>query len=143
MTGMYHAEVVGSLLRPRYLSEARAALNVGRIGSREFRQVEDRAVDQVITLQEGCGLDVISDGELRRFSFLDPLLAEADGVMQRPGAGVTFHGAGGDAWDWPAPTTVTSKLRAQRMLAIEEFRPQRKNIAYPKHLSDIAVSAAC
>ena len=118
---VYHAEVVGSLLRPRYLSEARAALDAGQIASPAFKRIEDRAVDQGIALQEGCGIDAITDGELRRFSFLDQLLAEVDGVMERPGAGVTFHGAGGEIWDWHAPITVTGKLRAQRMMTLEEF----------------------
>ncbi len=131
MTGIYHAEVVGSLLRPRYLWEARAALDAGRISPHEFKQIEDRAVDQAIALQEGCGLDVVTDGELRRFSFLDHLLAEVDGVMERPGAGVTFHGAGGDTWDWHAPVTVTGKLRARRMLTLEEISYSRARAHAP------------
>jgi len=121
MPGIFHADVVGSLLRPRYLTQARAALEAGQIGPPEFKEIEDRAVDQAIALQEGCGLDVISDGELRRFSFLDHLLGEADGVSERPGAAVTFHGKGGDVWDWHPPFTVTGKFRARRMLTIEEF----------------------
>ena len=74
MTVLYHADVIGSLLRPRYLSEARAALTAGRMSNTEFKRIEDRAVDQAIAMQEGCGLDVVNDGELRRFSFLDHLL---------------------------------------------------------------------
>ncbi|MGH3205243.1 MAG: hypothetical protein ACRDP5_24815, partial [Streptosporangiaceae bacterium] len=70
----YHADVIGSLLRPRYLSEARDALAAGRISNEEFKRIEDRAVDQAIAMQEGVGLDVVNDGELRRFSFLDHLL---------------------------------------------------------------------
>jgi methionine synthase II (cobalamin-independent) len=66
-----------------------------KLAPHAVKLIEDRAVDQAIALQEGCGLDVVSDGELRRFSFLDHLLAEVDGVVERPGAGVTFHGAGG------------------------------------------------
>jgi len=76
----YHADVIGSLLRPRYLSEARAALAAGRISNEEFKRIEDRAVDQAIAMQEACGLDVVNDGELRRFSFLDHLLGDMEGV---------------------------------------------------------------
>jgi 5-methyltetrahydropteroyltriglutamate--homocysteine methyltransferase len=128
---VYHAEVVGSLLRPHYLSEARAALDAGQIEPHVFKQIEDRAVDEGIALQEGCGIDAITDGELRRFSFLDQLLAEVDGVMERPGAGVTFHGAGGEVWDWHAPITVTGKLRAQRMMTLEEFSYARGRARVP------------
>jgi 5-methyltetrahydropteroyltriglutamate--homocysteine methyltransferase len=131
MTGIHHAEVVGSLLRPRYLWEARAALDAGSIAPHEFKRIEDRAVDQAIALQEGCGIDVVTDGELRRFSFLDHLLADVDGVMERPGAGVTFHGSGGDSWDWHAPVTVSGKLRARRMLTLEEFSYSRARATAP------------
>jgi 5-methyltetrahydropteroyltriglutamate--homocysteine methyltransferase len=131
MTSIYHADVVGSLLRPRYLFEARAALDTGRIAPHEFKRIEDRAVDQGIALQEACGLDVVSDGELRRFSFLDHLLADVEGETERPGAGVTFHRAGGEEWEWHAPTTVTGKLRARRMLTIEEFSYARGRARVP------------
>ena len=82
---LYHADVIGSLLRPRYLSEARAALAAGRISNTEFKRIEDRAVDQAIAMQEACGLDVVNDGELRRFSFLDHLLGDMEGVADMPG----------------------------------------------------------
>jgi len=122
MSGTYHAEVDGSLLRPRYLSEARAALDAGRMDPPEFKRIEDRAVDQAIAMQEGCGLDVISDGELRRFSFLDQLLGETEGLTEREGAAVRFHGADpADDWEWHPPVTVAGKIRARRMMTIEEF----------------------
>jgi 5-methyltetrahydropteroyltriglutamate--homocysteine methyltransferase len=89
MTVLYHADVIGSLLRPRYLSEARAALAAGRISNEDFKRIEDRAVDQAIAMQEACGLDVVNDGELRRFSFLDHLLGDMEGVTDMPGAPVT------------------------------------------------------
>src|SRR5579872_2006187 len=61
ITMPYHADVIGSLLRPRYLSEARAALAAGRISNEDFKRIEDRAVDQAIAMQEGVGLDVVND----------------------------------------------------------------------------------
>ncbi len=131
MPGIYHADVVGSLLRPRYLWQARAALEAGQMGPREFKEIEDRAVDQAIAMQAGCGLDVVSDGELRRFSFLDHLLGEADGVTESPGAAVTFHGQGGEVWDWHPPFTVTGKFRPRRMLTIEEFSYARARAGRP------------
>src|SRR6266487_1377575 len=112
MPGKYHAEVIGSLLRPRYLTEARAALDAGRIDPPEFKRIEDRAVDQAIAMQEGCGLDVISDGELRRFSFLDQLLGDVEGVTESEGAAVRFHGADpSEDWEWHPPIIITGKIR--------------------------------
>ena len=62
----------------------------------EFKRVEDRAVDQALAMQEGCGLYVVNDGELRRFSFLDHLLGDMEGVAAIPGAPVRFHAP--DPW---------------------------------------------
>jgi 5-methyltetrahydropteroyltriglutamate--homocysteine methyltransferase len=122
----HHTDVIGSLLRPRYLSEAGAALGAGLMSAQEFKRIEDRAVDQAIAMQEGCGLDVITDGEMRRFSFLDQLLGEIEGVTELPGATVRFYGEGpGEVWDWQPPVTVTGKLRARRQMTIEEFSYSR------------------
>jgi 5-methyltetrahydropteroyltriglutamate--homocysteine methyltransferase len=66
MPAIARADTVGSLLRPAYLRQARQGRREGRVSDAELRVAEDRAVREAITLQEGAGLDVISDGELRR-----------------------------------------------------------------------------
>jgi methionine synthase II (cobalamin-independent) len=42
--------------------------------------VEDRAVDQVIALQEGTGIEVVTDGEMRRFLFMGPITETVEGI---------------------------------------------------------------
>ena len=74
------AETVGSLLRPPYLAEARAAHDAGTISADDLRAVEDRAVDEAIALQEACGLDIVSDGEMRRGVFTGSLLDAIEGI---------------------------------------------------------------
>ncbi len=129
----YHADVIGSLLRPRYLSQARAALAEGRIEASEFKRIEDRAVDQAIAMQEACGLDVVNDGELRRFSFLDHLLGDMEGVAGIPGAAVHFHAKDpSQDWHWHPPFTVTGRIRRTRpMMTIEEFSYARGRARAP------------
>ena len=56
----YRAEVIGSMLRPDYLKDARKRWEAGALGTREFKRVEDRAVDEMIALQERCGVDVVT-----------------------------------------------------------------------------------
>jgi 5-methyltetrahydropteroyltriglutamate--homocysteine methyltransferase len=132
MPATFHSDVIGSLLRPRYLAEARAALDAGRTSAAEFKVTEDRAVDAALALQEGIGLDVITDGELRRFSFLDQLLGDLEGVTPRQGAPVRFHARDSrDDWDWHSPVTITGKLRAKRMLTLEEFAYARARAHVP------------
>ena len=63
---MIRADVVGSLLRPEALKAARADWEAGRLDAAAFKRIEDQAVDDAIRRQEAAGLDVITDGELRR-----------------------------------------------------------------------------
>lgn len=130
MTALHHADVIGSLLRPHYLSQARAELAAGQLSAHEFKRIEDRAVDQAIAMQEGCGLDVVTDGELRRFSFFDHLLGDVDGFTERPGVRIDFHGVDSD-WVWQSPVSVTGKLRARRQITIEEFSYARGRASAP------------
>src|SRR4029453_8167353 len=84
MANRYRAEVIGSLLRPQYLKDARKQWETGTLSTREFKQSEDRAVDEMIKLQEQCGLDVITDGEMRRTHFIAPLTDVITGVKSIP-----------------------------------------------------------
>ena len=124
MPQIHHSDVIGSLLRPRYLQQARDAHEAGQLPAPEFKRIEDRAVDQAIAMQEGIGLDVITDGELRRFSFLDQLIGELNGAELIEGPGIHFRNATED-WMWHNPFTVTSKISQKRKLTIEEFAYNR------------------
>ena len=64
------ADVIGSLLRPSYLQEARKAAREGRLDPKEARAAEDRAIAEAIALQENAGMDAVTDGEFRRMSFI-------------------------------------------------------------------------
>jgi 5-methyltetrahydropteroyltriglutamate--homocysteine methyltransferase len=82
----YRSDVVGSLLRPAYLVETRRDAESGRLGPAEFKQVEDRAVDEAVTLQEEAGLAVVTDGEMRRYAFFGHLIEALDGARAVWGA---------------------------------------------------------
>jgi 5-methyltetrahydropteroyltriglutamate--homocysteine methyltransferase len=62
----YHAEHVGSMLRPSWLLEARSGYKQGRLGAEKLHELEDRAVLEAIELQHRSGVEVLTDGELRR-----------------------------------------------------------------------------
>jgi hypothetical protein len=53
---VYRSEVVGSMLRPHELVEARSAFREGRLGEAEYRAVEDTAVDAALRIQEEAGV---------------------------------------------------------------------------------------
>ena len=75
-----HADHVGSLLRPSELIAAREGAATGRVSPDQFKAVEDRAVEQAISLQESVGLPVITDGEQRRLSFQSQFAESVEGL---------------------------------------------------------------
>src|SRR5438094_4410615 len=74
-----HTDVVGSLLRPVALRKARDARVAGCLTHAQFKSIEDRAVDEAISLQEAAGLDIVTDGEMRRLSFQSQMTEAVDG----------------------------------------------------------------
>jgi 5-methyltetrahydropteroyltriglutamate--homocysteine methyltransferase len=74
-----HADIVGSLLRPRELLAAQKQFASGTMGQTQFRKIEDRAVDETIALQERVGLEIVTDGEMRRQSFQSQMTAAVSG----------------------------------------------------------------
>ena len=64
-------DVVGSLLRPAPLKQARVGYDEGKISLEELRQTEDRHIRDAVKLQEEIGLSVVTDGEYRRLNFQD------------------------------------------------------------------------
>jgi 5-methyltetrahydropteroyltriglutamate--homocysteine methyltransferase len=83
-------DVVGSLLRPYALAQARLRFERGEIGEGEFRGAENEAVDRAIRLQEQIGLDVVTDGEFRRLNFQDSF-GEAVSGYDRGRATLDFY----------------------------------------------------
>src|SRR5687768_281797 len=77
-------DVVGSLLRPPGLREERIRFDEGQISAEAMRERENEAVRGAVRLQESVGLDVISDGEIRRLNFQDSFGAAVEGFDANP-----------------------------------------------------------
>jgi 5-methyltetrahydropteroyltriglutamate--homocysteine methyltransferase len=98
------SDVVGSLLRPDYLREARKAAREGTLTADALGVVEDRAVREAIALQESAGLDVITDGELRRSSWVVTIPLRPEAIPHAPLAGFEFLPADAGWWSlWKEP----------------------------------------
>jgi 5-methyltetrahydropteroyltriglutamate--homocysteine methyltransferase len=118
-------DVVGSLLRPPELTTAQKRFARGQLAPAEFKRVEDQAVDDALRLQEEAGLEVVTDGEMRRLSFQSQMTAAVEG----------FGDWDLDAFLWgewrseefgemrvERPTlAVESTLKRKRFLSAEEF----------------------
>ena len=66
----YRADHVGSLLRPPEVLAASTAYEQGSLRLEELGQIEDAAIVDALELQREAGVDVFTDGEYRRSSFL-------------------------------------------------------------------------
>jgi 5-methyltetrahydropteroyltriglutamate--homocysteine methyltransferase len=88
----FRADHVGSLIRPSWLIEARHSFNAGKMSREELRLLEDRAVRDVVAMQEEVGLHSVTDGEFRRQTylteFLNPIGVE---LLQRQSDDLVYH----------------------------------------------------
>lgn len=125
------ADVVGSLLRPDYLMHAREQHAAGRLGAADFKRIEDRAVDEAIVLQENAGLDVITDGEMRRDVFASQLVQASEGFEHLSGNWVDWFDMRGERHTLELTTCVVGKIRRKRHLSSEEFSYLRGRASRP------------
>lgn len=120
---LYRADHVGSLLRPPELLEARSS---GAPAER-LREIEDRHIRRVLGRQRDLGLDVVTDGELRRRNFMSDLLDAVEGFDAGDAVPRAWSGAGTRAAGTPAAaaSSVTgvagAKLRQRQRLTAHEL----------------------
>lgn len=119
-------DVVGSLLRPAYLKQARHRFDEGKIDGEEMRQIEDQAVQEAVLLQEQVGLEVVTDGEFRRLNFQDSFGASVGG-FDASQTGIQFYESrvqGGkplQRWEIPDREAKGTAI-AQRRPVVERLR---------------------
>jgi 5-methyltetrahydropteroyltriglutamate--homocysteine methyltransferase len=118
-------DVVGSLLRPEYLKEAWRQHGEGELDHAALREVEDRAIREAVALQEAVGLDVVTDGEMRRLNFQDSF-AQAVAGFEVGEQAITWHEAR------PSGSAPLSRLdhRADEVAgpAVAQRRPVRERL---------------
>ena len=131
MANIYRAEVIGSLLRPAWLKQARLDYGANRLSTAQFKQLEDRAVDEALALQVASGVDVVTDGEMRRSGFVGPLTDYVEGFTALGLDTRRWHTPADAETDLIVPVTVTGKLRRRRSLAAEEFTYARARATAP------------
>lgn len=61
--------VIGSYAWPAWLHTALAAAGRGEYGPADMRETQDDAVDLAVREQEEAGVDILTDGEMRRVGF--------------------------------------------------------------------------
>ncbi len=131
MSMRFRAETVGSMLRPETLLSARDALARGALFPAAFKVIEDQAVDDCIRVQEEAGIDVISDGEMRRNVFASQLVQASEGFERVEGNYVDWFDMDGNLQRDPVTVALTGKIRMKRRLSAEEFTYLRAKTRKP------------
>lgn len=126
----YRADLVGSLLRPTDLKAARTRHEAGELGDAEFKQIEDRAVNEAVDLQLAAGLDVVTDGELRRYAFYGHFIDAIAGFDKLGGWAIPFRDEQGETLVLQRPVVV-SRLQRRRHLCAEELSYLRARTTHP------------
>lgn len=99
---LFPTTVVGSLPRPLWLKELFDGIHEGRVGDEERERLLDLAVPSAIAMQEAADVDVITDGEWRRFSYVAVITDVATGFVRE------HSGTGRDGKYWH---TVTGEVK--------------------------------
>ena len=141
---LFPAGVVGSMPRSQFV---RDLLDPGKAPEDpdEFSVRMDAAVDYVLALQEAAGLDIVSDGEYRRRSYIGIIADVADGFVRERKEGLWWHTvvepveakrtglAAAEAKYLKARTGKAIKvcLPSPYLLGQRMWHPQRSSDAYP------------
>ena len=137
----YKSEVVGSLLRPAYLADARKQFELGQISAADFKAIEDQAVNEAIALQETASIDVITDGEMRRYAFYGHLIEALDGFDKYGGWAIPFTDETGEQLVLKRPVVV-ERLRWRRSMCAEEWVYLRSRKSHPGKVTMISAQQA-
>jgi 5-methyltetrahydropteroyltriglutamate--homocysteine methyltransferase len=135
------SDVVGSLLRPDELKVARERLEAGTLTAAAFKSLEDRAVDNAVQRQEAAGLDVVTDGEMRRYAFFGHMIEALAGFDKHGGWAVPFRDEQGEELVFKRPVVV-DKLRWRRSMCGEEFAYLRARTSQPTKVALISTQQA-
>src|SRR6266699_2835822 len=122
-TQLIRADQVGSLLRPAELLQAREEYQQGRLTAEQLRQAEDEAILHALTMQQQIGIDVLSDGEYRRATFMMGLINMVEGFVPTSPHALEWHSKSGIEQETRPGVAVPGKLRARGRLAPRSAPP--------------------
>jgi 5-methyltetrahydropteroyltriglutamate--homocysteine methyltransferase len=111
---------VGSLKRPPELVRAWRDWEAGTLPFDALREVQDRAIRDVIAMQEAMGLPVVTDGEFRRGGWSRGFLGAVEGFDFRASK-LTFRNAEGFSTPSPAPLCV-KPVRRMKPIVTDDFK---------------------
>ena len=120
--------VVGSHAYPSWFVTALEEIKQGRYGLTDAREAFDDAVNTAILDQERAGIDIVSDGEMRRWYFVQSFYERMEGLERQP----ELRKVGVDGYDMPPRYRPLGRITMPQGLGIEdEFRYARQVASKP------------
>jgi 5-methyltetrahydropteroyltriglutamate--homocysteine methyltransferase len=116
----FHAEHIGSFVRPQRLVEAARSYKAKNLSAEEFNRVQDDCIREIVAFQESIGLPSVTDGEFRRRSWSAGFIDAVDGFGLRDGT-LGFRNESGVMGIASSPYAKARLERRQRIVA-DDFR---------------------
>jgi 5-methyltetrahydropteroyltriglutamate--homocysteine methyltransferase len=126
MPTKYRADHIGSFLRPAELLEARSNPAFDPL---RLRALEDKHIQRVLARQKDLGLDIFTDGELRRRNFMSDFTDAVEGfdmAEATPRSWVTGETVTGET---ATGVTVTGEMPAGETTVAEKEDPLVSRVA--------------
>ncbi len=118
---LFPASIIGSMPRPDFVKEL---INNEEISADEYRRLMGSAIHYIVALQEAAGIDVVSDGEWWRKSYIGIIAEMAHGFE------LSINPADGRPW-----TVVVDRLEPKQPGYIAQ------EVAFLKTLTNRAIKA--
>src|SRR5579862_9204640 len=115
--------VVGSYSIPEWLERVKTDYFQRRISREQLEQIHDAVIKAALKDQELAGIDIVSDGELRRDNMIDHFTSRMPGVEIDQRAKPYFY----DYYE----SVVRHRLPMGPLNLVEEFRFVRENTTKP------------
>ena len=132
-TTLLPTSVVGSHGVPGWLHFALEGVADGRFGPTDLRELYDDAVQLAVDDQVDAGVDVITDGEMRRWKFIQSFYARMTGLQSQG----PLRRLGPEGYDSVPRYEATERIAVPSGLGIvEEFR-------YLRSITPHALKATC
>jgi len=115
----FHAEHIGSFVRPQRLVDAARAHKAGKLDDAGFKAAQDEAIREIVAFQESLGLPSVTDGEFRRRSWSAGFIDAVDGFGLRDGT-LGFRNETGIMGVAASPY-AKARLRRTRRIIADDF----------------------
>jgi 5-methyltetrahydropteroyltriglutamate--homocysteine methyltransferase len=118
----YRADIVGSLLRPQTIFQARADRDAGKISAQQLYDIEAKEVAGAVALQKSVGLKVCTDGDYHRRHWFVDFVEKIDGVAFAGGMPSRFHNEDGEVEYAPPRIEIRGRLGRSKSLSVDDYK---------------------